>query len=58
LGCTSLEKTERLEQLRALYYGWKIKVLVSDYEGFGIDTPEDLRRAEDLLFRSSGTNRP
>jgi len=53
-----LEKTERLEQLRALYYGWKIKVLVSDYEGFGIDTPEDLRRAEDLLFRSSGTNRP
>ena len=44
-----LERAERLEQLRALYYGWRIKVLVSDYEGFGIDTPEDLEEAERRL---------
>ena len=51
LPISPLERTERLEQLRALYHGWRIKVLVSDYEGFGIDTPEDLRRAEDMLSR-------
>ncbi len=51
LPVAPLERTERLEQLRALYHGWKIKVLVSDYDGFGIDTPEDLRRAEGMLPR-------
>ena len=51
LPVSPLERTERLEQLRALYHGWKIKVLVSDYDGFGIDTPEDLRRAESMLSR-------
>lgn len=52
-----LERMERLEQLRALYHGWRIKVMVSDYEGFGIDTPEDLQKAETLLFGSSRTDR-
>ena len=49
LPVAPLERVERLEQLRALYHGWKIKVLISDYDGFGIDTPEDLRRAEEIL---------
>jgi len=44
-----LEKYERLEQLRALYNGWRVRVKVSDYRGFGIDTPEDLERAERLI---------
>lgn len=39
---TFLEKTESLEQLRALENGHKIKVFIVDYQGFGIDTPEDL----------------
>jgi 3-deoxy-manno-octulosonate cytidylyltransferase (CMP-KDO synthetase) len=40
-----LEETESLEQLRALEAGYKIKVLVTDYDGISIDTPEDLEQA-------------
>ncbi len=45
-----LEKAESLEQLRALENGFKIKVIPVVYEGFGIDTEEDLKRAEELLI--------
>jgi 3-deoxy-manno-octulosonate cytidylyltransferase (CMP-KDO synthetase) len=44
-----LEKAEALEQLRILENGYKIKVIITDYSGFGIDTPEDLERARKLL---------
>ena len=44
-----LEEAESLEQLRVLENGYKIKVIVTDYSGFGIDTPEDLERARRLL---------
>lgn len=44
-----LEETESLEQLRALENGHKIKVIVTQYKGFGIDTPSDLERARALL---------
>jgi 3-deoxy-manno-octulosonate cytidylyltransferase (CMP-KDO synthetase) len=44
-----LEETESLEQLRVLENGLSIKVLVTSYAGFGIDTPEDLERARALL---------
>ena len=37
-----LEKSESLEQLRALEYGMKIKTSVVDFKPVGIDTPEDL----------------
>lgn len=40
-----LEETESLEQLRALEAGYKIKVLIVDYDGISVDTPEDLERA-------------
>ena len=40
-----LEGVERLEQLRALWYGIPIQVAVGDYHSHGIDTPEDLERA-------------
>lgn len=39
---SDLEKTECLEQLRALQYGMKIKTRIVDYKPIGIDTPEDL----------------
>lgn len=46
---SSLELAESLEQLRWLENGYKIKVGISDVETIGIDTPEDLERAEVFL---------
>ena len=37
-----LEKLEKLEQLRLLYNGYKIKVIISNQDTIGIDTEEDL----------------
>jgi 3-deoxy-manno-octulosonate cytidylyltransferase (CMP-KDO synthetase) len=45
-----LEEAESLEQLRVLENGYRIKVLMTDYNGFGIDTEEDLKRAQSALF--------
>ena len=46
---SSLELAESLEQLRWLENGYKIKVGISEIETIGIDTPEDLERAEQFL---------
>ncbi len=46
---SSLELAESLEQLRWLENGYKIKVGISAIETIGIDTPEDLERAELFL---------
>ena len=45
-----LEKTEKLEQLRALWMGGKIAVIRTEDEGVGVDTPEDAARVEALLL--------
>lgn len=44
-----LEEAEKLEQLRWLENGYKIGVGITDIETIGIDTPEDLHRAEIYL---------
>jgi 3-deoxy-manno-octulosonate cytidylyltransferase (CMP-KDO synthetase) len=40
-----LEELESLEQLRVLENGFRIRVLTTQYDGFGVDTPADLERA-------------
>ena len=44
-----LERAESLEQLRALEGGYRIKVLLTDYEGIGVDTENDLRRVREMF---------
>jgi 3-deoxy-manno-octulosonate cytidylyltransferase (CMP-KDO synthetase) len=42
---TDLERTEKLEQLRAMEHGYRIRVVASVAPSLEVDTPEDLRRA-------------
>jgi len=46
---STLERAESLEQLRWLQNGYRIRVGLTDVETVGIDTPDDLLRAEDYL---------
>jgi 3-deoxy-manno-octulosonate cytidylyltransferase (CMP-KDO synthetase) len=46
---TPLERSEALEQLRALEHGMAIRVLIAGRASPGVDTEEDLRRVERLL---------
>jgi 3-deoxy-manno-octulosonate cytidylyltransferase (CMP-KDO synthetase) len=46
---SSLERSERLEQLRFLENGIPIYVTATPYDTVGVDTEEDLRRVEDIL---------
>lgn len=46
---TPLEEQERLEQLRALEHGIGIRVVVTEHESFGVDTPADLERVRRMV---------
>lgn len=44
-----LEKVEKLEQLRVIENGYKIKLIETKFDTIGIDTPEDLVKATELI---------
>ncbi len=44
-----LERAEKLEQLRAIENGFRIRVVETDYESIGVDTPGDLARVQALM---------
>jgi len=44
-----LEKAERLEQLRALEHGYKIKLIETRFNTIGVDTPEDLEKVKQKM---------
>jgi 3-deoxy-manno-octulosonate cytidylyltransferase (CMP-KDO synthetase) len=48
-----LEKIEKLEQLRVIENGYKIKMIETDYNSIGIDTKEDYQKALELLSSSN-----
>lgn len=53
-----LEKAERLEQLRALENGARIRVIVTAHESLGVDAPEDVARVEKVLLDYARNPKP
>lgn len=54
---SNLEKIEKLEQLRVLEEGFKIKVIETRSETIGVDTPQDLQRVKEYLKRNQDGQR-
>jgi len=50
LPMLSLEASEKLEQLRYLEYGKRIRMVETSHVGIGIDTPEDLEKARKMIL--------
>ncbi|THF53061.1 3-deoxy-manno-octulosonate cytidylyltransferase [Flavobacterium supellecticarium] len=51
LPMLSLEASEKLEQLRYLEYGKRIRMVETTHVGIGIDTPEDLEKARKMILK-------
>ncbi len=47
------ERFEKLEQLRALEYGYRIKVVLTRHDSIEVDTPEDLKRVEEFIINKT-----
>ncbi len=48
------ERFEKLEQLRALEYGYTIRVVLTEHDSIEVDTPEDLVRVEEMSAAAGG----
>jgi len=46
---TPLEKIESVDMLRAIEHGYKVKMVLTKFETYGVDTPEDLRLVEEQM---------
>ena len=57
LAPTELERSEALEQLRALEHGIRIKAIETRFDSIGVDTPEDLERVRQV-FDNAGVAGP
>jgi 3-deoxy-manno-octulosonate cytidylyltransferase (CMP-KDO synthetase) len=51
------EKAEKLEQLRALEYGYKIRIVESSFDSYEVDTPGDIKIAEKMLMQRKSQRR-
>ncbi len=49
-----LERAEKLEQLRIIENGYKIKAVVTNYDSIPVDTPEDVERVKQILELTKG----
>lgn len=50
------ERFEKLEQLRALEYGYKIRVVLTRHDSVEVDTVNDLKRVEDIMLKEKLNN--
>ncbi len=48
------ERFEKLEQLRALEYGYRIKVVLTEHDSIEVDTRQDLERVEEMFRQGQG----
>jgi len=46
----NLERSESLEQLRALEHGYRIKIVETKFDSQEVDTPEDLKKVRGLIL--------
>ncbi|MCK5571317.1 MAG: 3-deoxy-manno-octulosonate cytidylyltransferase [Bacteroidetes bacterium] len=46
---TPLERAEKLEQLRILEHGFRIRAVLTDYDSIPVDTPADLKRVREIM---------
>lgn len=46
------ERLEKLEQLRALEYGYTIRVVLTSHDSVEVDTPADIRKVEEMLAQA------
>jgi len=51
------ERFEKLEQLRALEFGYQIKVVLTEHDSIEVDTPKDLERVVEMIHAEQGQSR-
>ena len=54
---TPLEKIESVDMLRAIEHGYKVKMILTNYETYGVDTPKNLRFVEERMEKDPLVNK-